>query len=400
MRVLQINAVYEFSSTGRTTKEMHEALLQRGIASYVFCSDKADIAHGIYQIGNKFDHLIHGLLSRVFGLQGYFSYTPTKWMIKRLKGINPDVVVLRNLHANYVDVNKLLCYLGDNHIKTVVVLHDCWFFTGHCCYYYEDKCYKWEKECHNCPILHKYNKSLFFDKSRKIFTDKANSFGKIGDLTVVGVSKWVANEAKRSPIFKNAKILHKYNWIDLDIFKPHTSNELREKNGIANNSFVAISVSSVWEKKKGLYKILSIANKLTDVVFVLVGRLEDVSLPNNVISVGPVFSQIELAKYYSMADVYLNFSIQETFGKVSAEALSCGTPVIAHNSTANPELVGNGCGLVIDTECEEQIEEAILRIREWDKSTVQQTCRCFALDNFSKDTIIGSYINEIFKQTE
>lgn len=60
-------------------------------------------------------------------------------------------------------------------------------------------------------------------------------------------------------------------------------------------------------------------------------------LPTNIIAVGILSGLRELAEHYSMADVFLNPSVQETFGKVSAEALACGTPIIANNATANPE---------------------------------------------------------------
>lgn len=41
MKVVQINAVYEYSSTGRTTMEMHEYLCSQGIESHVFCTNKS-----------------------------------------------------------------------------------------------------------------------------------------------------------------------------------------------------------------------------------------------------------------------------------------------------------------------------------------------------------------------
>ena len=58
-----------------------------------------------------------------------------------------------------------------------------------------------------------------------------------------------------------------------------------------------------------------------------------------------------LADLYAMADVFMNPSIMETFGKTTAEALCSGTPVIAYKSTATPELVGtdNKCGYLLET---------------------------------------------------
>ena len=40
MKIVQINAVYEYSSTGRTTMEMHEYLRSIGVESHVFCTNK------------------------------------------------------------------------------------------------------------------------------------------------------------------------------------------------------------------------------------------------------------------------------------------------------------------------------------------------------------------------
>ena len=167
MKIVQINAVYGYSSTGRNVSEMHEFFRQQGIESFVFTSDKENINNYVYRIGGKWDHKFHALYSRIWGLQGYFSKGTTREMIRRIKQITPDVVVLHNLHANYIHLPLLLDFLAKKNIATLLVLHDFWFMTGHCCYYTSIGCDKWQTECHHCPLLHTYNKSLFFDRSRR-----------------------------------------------------------------------------------------------------------------------------------------------------------------------------------------------------------------------------------------
>ena len=56
MKVLQINAVYNLSSTGRTTTELHLAMLNKGIDSYVAYSktNKPGDAR-LYHIGSPLD---------------------------------------------------------------------------------------------------------------------------------------------------------------------------------------------------------------------------------------------------------------------------------------------------------------------------------------------------------
>lgn len=398
MKVVQINAVYQFSSTGRTTMEMHQSFINRGIDSYVFCTNYHSPKEQVYIIGNKLDYKLHAINSRVFGRQGYFSYYATKQMIVRIGKINPDIVVLRNLHGNYVNVPMLLQYLGKKDIATVVVLHDCWFFTGHCCHYTEAKCFKWKDECYNCPLLHTYNKSFFFDNSRSNFLMKKKMFCQIPRLAVVGVSDWITEEGAKSPVFANAKYITRiYNWISLETFYPRDFGGLRQSLGISESDFVALGVSQSWDNRKGLDIILRTAAHMENVKFVLVGNKPDIKIPDNVICPGECTSIERLAEYDSMADVYLNFSMQETFGKAVAEALACGTPLIVNNSTANPELCGEGCGFVIDNNEVDKLENAINVIKKKGKSYYTEFCRAFASNNFDKEKNINLYIGLFIK---
>lgn len=397
MKIVQINYVYQYSSTGRTTKEMHESLIQKGHDSYVFCSNfhKPDLR--IFKIGSVVGHKFHSIASRITGYQGLFSYYSTKRMISLLKQIKPDIVILRNLHANYINIPLLGRYLSQNDIPVVNVLHDCWSFTGHCCYYTEDKCSKWQTECFDCPIMHKYNKSYFFDTSRKMYKMKYNFFHSIPRLAVVGVSDWVTNESKQSPVFSDAKIIKRiYNWIDHSVFYPRENNHIRNKLGLSESDFVVLGVSQWWSVRKGLNHFISVAQKLDDFKFVMIGGMaNNQTLPNNVIHIPPTSSTIELAEYYSMSDVFLNFSIQETFGKVSAEALSCGLPLVINKATANIELCGNGCGYLIENNDEEQMIEKLILLRKEGKDKYETKCKEFSLTNFSKEKGIESYL-ELF----
>ena len=66
MKIIQINAIYKYGSTGRTTMEMHEYCLLQGVESHVFCSNISDEDHNIYRIGTAIDHKLHGLWSHIW----------------------------------------------------------------------------------------------------------------------------------------------------------------------------------------------------------------------------------------------------------------------------------------------------------------------------------------------
>ena len=181
MKVLQINAVNKIASTGRNASEIGDYLLSKGHSSTIAYSAGPSVdKEKEYCIGSKLDAKLHGLLSRISGKQGYFSRGATKKLLSFMDEYSPDVVVLNNLHGNYINLSLLLGYLAKKDIATIAVLHDCWFYTGKCCHYTAQGCYKWKEICGNCPQLKKYNKSWFFDRTEKMLADKKKLFACFG----------------------------------------------------------------------------------------------------------------------------------------------------------------------------------------------------------------------------
>lgn len=79
---------------------------------------------------------------------------------------------------------------------------------------------------------------------------------------------------------------------------------------------------------------------------------------------------------------------KESFGRVTAEALACGTPVIAFNKGASPELViNNKTGFLIPENSLSAAKTA------WDKITKikPQVCRDFVVKNFNIEKQILQY---------
>lgn len=394
MKIVQVNAVYKLASTGRTTMEMHEYLQHNGIESYVFCPNMSDEEHNIYRVGSDLDHKIHALGSRILGKQAFFSYGATKKMLDKMNEIQPDVVILHNLHGNYINLPMLLRYLAGNNIATIAVMHDCWFFTGHCTHYFSIQCDRWQTECKNCALIREDNSSLFFDTSTSMFRKKKVLFDAIPRLGVIGVSDWITNEAKRSAILSNAKIYQRvYNWIDLKKFYPRDATKLKEKLNI-KDEFIVLGVATSWNESKGFSHFVKLANALSDVKVILVGKMsEEIPKMNNLICVGRIANVDELAEYYSLADTLLVCSPQETFGKVSAEALACGTPVISNDRTANPEVAGAECGIVTHNNDDTEILAAVKKIREVGKKYYSEKCIERAKTNFLSTVQIEKYID-------
>jgi glycosyltransferase involved in cell wall biosynthesis len=81
-------------------------------------------------------------------------------------------------------------------------------------------------------------------------------------------------------------------------------------------------------------------------------------------------------------------SVPETSSLVSMEALACGTPVIAMNAGALPEIVEHGkTGFIVSSE--DEMAEAIRHVEEIDPAVCRQT----AVERFSADRMCRQYIS-------
>ena len=385
-------------STGRMIYEMKKVFEMKGIDTFIAC------AHGIndrndhlYSIGNPVDWKIHSLKSRVTGYQCSGSIFQTYKLIDYIKHIAPDIVHLHNLHSNYLNLSILLKFLAKADIPTVQTLHDCWNFTGKCTHYTRNKCFRWMEGCGCCPNLKGDIPSWFFDRTNKMLINKADGYSMIPRLGVVGVSNWILNESQKS-FFKTAKIRTCiYNWIDLDLFRHYSGRDYIVKYGL-ESKFVILGVANSWHTNKGLDTFLELSGCLGEnEVIVLVGNMGNRELPSNIISIPSTNSLDELVKYYSMADVFMQLSLEESFGKVVAEAMACGIPVISVDSTANSELINERCGVLIPPNSIDAIVAACNHIKDRSTSEYRLNCRRIVEQNFNMSKQIDKYI-EVYER--
>ena len=111
-----------------------------------------------------------------------------------------------------------------------------------------------------------------------------------------------------------------------------------------------------------------------DLFFVLVGThgwkvkeiieeiKDDPLLHNRVIFTGFVPDHY-LSALYSGAEAFLYLSLYEGFGLPPLEAMQCGLPVIASNTSSLPEVVGDA-GILVDPLGQEQVCQAMLTLLE------------------------------------
>ena len=394
MRILYINAVYGIGSTGRSIKELREYCIKHGDDVYVASCTKVNDKN-FYRIGNVLDYKLHAFLSRLFNKQASFSTHSTKKLFKLIETVKPDIIQINNVHSNYINFYKFLEYTAKKNMAVILVLDDCWFYTGNCCHYTLAKCYKWKDSCGHCPQLKNWNKSFFYDASKNNLLRKKKLYNANNKLGVIGVSKWITNEAKTSILSSAVEIKNIYNSFDNRIFHPISSN--LNKNDF-NNKKIILGVANYWDNSKGLDKFNVLAEMLDDSCYqiVLVGNGDSNIINKKIKNIPKIDDLDKLVYIYNVADVFVQMSAEESFGKVCVEAMACGTPIVVLNSTASPELVGYRCGSVVMNENIEEIREKIIEICARGKDYYSEYCINYVNEMFNKEKNLNSY-REFYK---
>ena len=403
MRIVQINSSYGSGSTGKICAAISSLLDSRNIENYVFYSgfNKQKIQNG-YLVNGKLDIRVHQVLSRLFGDQGWHSSFATRKLVKQLEKIDPDIVHLHNIHGYYLNMDVLFDYLGRAKKPVVWTLHDCWGFTGHCAHFTVAKCARWKEHCTCCPQQKEYPYSLFWDRSSKLFDKKRELYRGVASLTITTVSNWLAKQVKASKLLSNRRIEVISNGINLQVFKP--KERLKEINGVSICAKkVLLGVANYWGPRKGLQDFIALNRLLNnEYQIVLVGLNDEQkrNLPKDIIGISRTENVQDLVSLYSSADVFINPSTEETFGLTTVEALACGTPVIVYNSTANPELIRDDIGEVVEPHDIIGLRNSIVKMTKKSKAEYSRACVEYVSTHFDETKGYEKYIDLYMRLAE
>ena len=340
-----------------------------------------------------FEEKIQALYSFLFDRHGLGPESKTKELVNWIKKNNPEIIHLHNIHGHFLNYKVLFDYLRETEIPVVWTLHDFWPITGHCVHFDHIGCELWKTHCEKCSLNNTYPKTILFRRTFQNFSIKRDCFTSLKNMTIVPVSNWEGSLLKESFLAKY-QIKTIYNGVDTNVFK-YRESSLRKSLDLIDKK-ILLGVASPWSERKGYSDYIKLRVQLPDnyiIIMVGVTNKEIKNLPNGIIGIERTQNQIELAEYYSMADIVLNLSSQETFGMTTVEAMACGTPVIVYNKTASPELVTKETGKIVTAG---MIDELLVAIHEIiDKGTFfyQESCRQRALLYFDKDKCFAEYIN-------
>lgn len=367
MRIAEINMCAD-GSTGKIMLRIGEAARAAGHEVTTWSTHLFQVRYqplppaptGHIYYGSYVESAIHYVLGQG-GFHGCFSAFATWRLLRRLEKQGIDVLHLHNLHGFCINLPLLFRYIKKKNIRVVWTLHDCWAFTGHCPHFDMVGCGKWKNQCFRCPQYSAYPKSRV-DHSRFLYRRKREWFTGVKNLTLAAPSQWLADLTRES-FLKEYPVRVIRNGVDLSVFQP-TESDLREQYG-CRDKIVLLGVASGWSGRKGLDVFLELACRLgREYQIILVGTDDKVDklLPENIISIHRTQNQRELARLYSMADLFVNPTREDTYPTVNMEALACGTPVVTFRTGGSPESLDHTCGSVVDKEDVDGLYQEIVRI--------------------------------------
>lgn len=352
MRILFINTTCGRGSHGKICAQLAQEYMAQGHEcriAYGRDDVPVELDSLAVRIGSQASVYMHVFLTRLFDKHGFGSVFATKQFVEWADEFDPDILWMHNVHGYYLNLPILFRWIKSRpQMKVKWTLHDCWAFTGHCTNFSACKCEKWKNGCAHCIQKKEYPNSYFIDASRRNYRRKKAMFTGIPGMTLYTPSEWLADIVRQSFLGTySVKVMS--NPIDKQIFTHRPSN-FREKHQLCDKKIV-LGVANAWQRSKGLFDFCEVANRLDKSYQVILVGLTDKQkkmLPENVLGLGKTNNAVELAEIYSAADVFVNPSVEETFGMTVYEAALCGTPIIVYAGTACEEVARMYHGHVIE----------------------------------------------------
>ncbi len=385
MKNVAIINISNYGSTGKIASGLHGYLQSQGINS-LFCYGRGETVmdNTFYRIDNPFEIKFNSLLSRLFGDHGCHSFVPTKRLLRLFEKKSIDGVFLVNLHADYINEDMLLQYIAKKGLPVVYIMIDEYPFLGKCSY--NSGCERYKVGCGKCPQVKTYPYSWFFDRSRKKYNLKKRVYPLLKKSAFVA-PEFVLKKANTSPLMEGKRLIIVDEAIDVERCQPRNNKEIRKSLSIPEDKVVIVSVVpySGQINRKGGHFFLQLAKLFEGddkFVFVHVGfNAEKHLCPKNFIPIGFIKDQNQLPNYYSIADLFVFPSLDDTMPNTCLEALACGSPLLCFNTSGMPYVADSSCGQFVEPGNVEEMAKVIKETKKKGEKTIEH-CRNYALKRY------------------
>lgn len=251
-----------------------------------------------------------------------------------------DLIHLHWVGHGFISSDLLLKVKNDIIILT---LHDFYFITGGC--HIPGECLNYKNSCINCPAKTQLQDFPFsnFKQKENLYLNKK--------IYVTVPSRTMAIKIKESylgNLFREVIVVP--NPIDISIYRP-LSIDFKKQDLFSKlpkeKKFILFVSNNLVDHNKGLDLLLtglSLLNNLDSICLLTVGNnytqiSKELNLAHH--HFGEINSTIDMIKIYNLAYITVVPSRFESFSQVTLEAMACGSPVVAFDSSGPSEIITN-----------------------------------------------------------
>ncbi|MBQ7208423.1 MAG: glycosyltransferase [Lentisphaeria bacterium] len=259
--------------------------------------------------------------------------------LKAIEALRPDIV-----HLHWV--NGQMLSLGEIPripFPVVWTLHDTWAYCG--------------SEHHHLAGDTRYAAGYGgFSPEAFVWKRKLKLWREFSPV-IAGPSAWISREAKDSRLFRNCRVEHIFNGIDLKTFRPRPREEARRFWGIPDEArVIVIGAVSLRDPNKGGPLLTETLAAFPDATVLAVGGNVPAGLHGKIVAAGRIDDPEILALAYSAGDVFLSAALYDNLPNMVIEALACGTCAVAVDTGGVGEIVGPSDGIVTPSKSGSLIE--------------------------------------------
>jgi len=193
--------------------------------------------------------------------------------------------------------------------------------------------------------------------SQLLLADKSHSFD-YSNLHIIGLCAAQVQAVRRGAVFRRQGVSLGTNSVDLDVFKPLSTSEVRRARfelGVREDSLLLLIVAQdIAEKRKGFSLLTQAVDRLIRRAagrrtggHVTIAMIGEHPLPPgddqiSTLALKRIQDEAVLAQVFGAADFLVHPAQEETFGLVVLEALASGVPALCFDNGGSRELLRDG----------------------------------------------------------
>lgn len=393
-------------------RRLQQALEEQGVSVKMLVRDKQTDDKQIYSIYEKQPKSIGKFrflwerfviwLHNGFSRENLFavSIANTGYRIDRHPLVKwADIIHLHWTNQGFLSLDSI-AQLSSLDKPIVWTMHDQWAYTGIC--HYTSGCLKYYTQCQACVKLkHARQKDLswrIFKKKEKIYRS--------GEITFLGCSQWIADEARKSALCHESRICSIPNAIDCTVYRKKNKVEVRQSLHLpTDKKLLLFGACKVTDERKGffylkeacddLFRLRKIAKEELLIV-VFGGNSEEIAalLPYPVHHVGYIRDAAKMIDLYNAVDLFVIPSMEDNLPNTIMEAMACGTPCVGFDVGGIPEMIDHRKnGYVAEYKNADDLANGIRWIlEEADPETLSKNARKKVEQSYSEEVVAKQHI--------